>query len=329
MQERRAAIRVTCALPAAYSVTNRLSTLPARVTDLSMKGVRLWTGEPLMPGDQVTTSFLLPSEDRPLIVNGRVRWQGAEAGRSGGYQSGVEFGDVDETTQFCLQAFVTSSLQQVHRQAPAARPAEARPTLTRSQWLSIAAVIAGALAGLGLAGWIMAAERQKTLLRRDLADRSAKVMQLQTQQEQLQRSLSQEQASAADSRSEVQYLQAKRSELEYEIGWLNRNLADLKEVYLRVKTEREELRQQMADLQARFQSMPALRKAMRAAVQARQEAQQLAHRQLAARVKESDQLALEQGNRGYVMRAGLSTLSSTRLAVRVYTPEASADAGSP
>lgn len=326
MRERRTAVRVPCVLPAHYSVTNRLSTVSARVTDLSVNGLSLETAESLSPGDHVTTNLLLPGEDHPLVINGQVRWcAGLQADRSGAVRSGIGFSDLDDTTHFCLQAFVSSQLAQDHRP-----PAVSQSGAPRGRTIAVAAEwIVGALAVAGLGWWVVASEQQNTRLRRALVHQTAQFAQLQGRQDQLQQTLSQERAAVGESRTEMERLQARRQELEDQMTWLTRELADLKQAYGRVQAEREQLGQQLAALQARFQSIPELRKAIRAAKQAKRAARRAAWRQRLTRRRETDQLTLEHGNRGYVLFGGVPTLTSARLTIQVHSPESAPEIASP
>jgi len=172
-------------------------------------------------------------------------------------------------------------------------------------------------------------------LSHDLAQRELLVSQLQARNDQLearhqtlQRELEQTKAQAVSAQAELGRLQQQTAQLATEVRWFTQNLGDLKQVYLRVRTEREQLQthlrlleEQRTVLEERFKSIPELRKAIQKAQQAQAYRLREERRQWIEALREADRRELERGNRGYIIQAGQPTLTSARLSIRVHTPE--------
>ena len=320
MRERRSTVRVPCALPVQYSPTNRFSNFAGRLADVSVRGLGLSTPHPIERGAHLSAKLLLPGEDEPVILTGIVRWSSSTSSKHGDYESGIELTNVDDTTHFCLQSFVTARLtdaSSASRFTRQVRRGEIWNAIRASVW-AVSGVCSAALIW-----WIAVSERQKATLREDLAERAVIVGNLQVRQQALQQELGQAQLSAADAVTEIQRLQAERAQLETQLGWMTRSLTDLQDAYARVREERENLRRQIVEMEQRFQSIPELRKAMRTAVKTQRDARRLQRTAWIQRLRAADQDVLQRGNRGYVVQAGASTITGSRVAVRVYAPELS------
>ena len=86
-----------------------------------------------------------------------------------------------------------------------------------------------------------------------------------------------------------------------------------------MRSERTQLEQQQAELSRRLSSIQALRQAMREAVRLKRQERRQARASLRRR---ADRTITPQDNRGYVVYAGVPTLTSaSRLSIRVLTPE--------
>jgi len=303
MLERRAAMRVSCFLPAEYRLSDGTSASSGRVTNLSVHGLGLLTSTPLHPGNRLTTHVALPTDGASLELDGLVRWSMDSPGRDGSYLAGVEFERLDDTARFCLQHFIAD---------PSRRALPSRA-------IRFTVLLLGMLLIAGLSLWVLILQRKNEQLVQALAERTVIVTQLEARQQQLQEQLTQTGLRALDSAAEVERLQRQAARLETEIGWLSQNLRDLKGAYERVRSERMQLEQQQAELSRRLSSIPALRQAMREAVRlTRQE-----RRQARASRRRTDRTITPQDNRGYVVYAGVPTLTSasSRLSIRVLTPE--------
>ena len=309
MRERRATVRVGCFLPAEYRVAERSLVSPGRITDLSLGGLRLFTSRPLAGGERVTVTFTLPRDDNPVSVHGLIRWSGPASSGDPGCPVGVEFERLDETTRFCVQAFVTD---------------QTKPTsLLKVGWPLLVGIVSA-----GICVWILQLQRQKEQLRQTLAERTSVITQLEATHQQLAQELDQTKAAASLTATEIGRLQYQRAQLETELGWLNQNLGELKEAYLRVRDERDALQnrvqvleQQQAAFEQRLTSIPELRKAIRQTAQAEAKQRREQRRRWLARLREADQHTLRHGNRGYVVRDGHPTLVGSRLSIRVLSPE--------
>ena len=313
MRERRATVRVGCFLPAEYRVAERSLVSPGRITDLSLGGLRLFTSRPLAGGERVTVTFTLPRDDNPVSVHGLIRWSGPASSGDPGCPVGVEFERLDETTRFCVQAFVTD---------------QTKPTsLLKVGWPLLVGIVSA-----GICVWILQLQRQKEQLRQTLAERTSVITQLEATHQQLAQELDQTKAASSLTATEIGRLQHQRSQLETELGWLSQNLGELKQAYLRVRDERDALQnrvqvleQQQAALEQRLTSIPELRKAIRQAAQAQAKQRREQRSQWLARLRDADQQALQHGNRGYVVRDGHPTLAGSRLSIRVLPPESPAE----
>lgn len=329
MQERRAAVRVGCFLPAEYRLSDGSPLSPGRITNLSIHGLALLASRPIGGGERLAMRFLIPGDDEPFALDGIVRWSTPEPTPQGEHPLGVEFERLDDTSRFRLQAFVTEQTEQ---------PAQLIGRLERqvnrlrqripSRVVRIAIWAAGVAAMIVLGAWLLALHQQNTALRQTLVERAMIISQLEARQQQLQDALRQARAEASESLREIDRLKSQTAELEMEVGRLSQNLSELQASYARVQGERDQLSRQanalarqQAALEARFESIPELRKAIRMVVRSRQVKRREARLARVAQLRQADAARARAGNRGFVVYGGIPTLTSSRLSIRVYTPE--------
>lgn len=330
MRERRATVRVSCFLPAEYRLSDGTVTSSGQITNLSVQGLGLLTSQPLHPGHRLAARLALPNDGESLELAGLVRWSVDSPGRDGSSLAGVEFERLDETTRFCLQAFVTDQTHQGGRfRGRVSRTLAWVQRTIPLRALRLSGLLLGVLVMAALALWVLMLQRKNEQLVQALAERTLVVTQLEARQQQLQERLTQTGLQALDSASEVERLQRQTAHLEAQVGWLSQNLRDLKGAYERVRIERTQLadevghlERQQAELSHRLASVPDLQQAMREAVRVRRRDRRQAWLAQIAQQREQDRTAAQQGNRGYVVYEGTPTLTSgPRLSIRVLNPE--------
>ena len=330
MQERRATVRVACSLAADARLADGTTLSAGRLTNLSVQGAGLLISSPLAPGSRLTTRLTLPDDDLPLTLDGVVRWCATSPANGGTYPVGMELTALDDTARFRLQSFVTA--QTAHLGARGRLGSFSRwwpervPTrvVRASELLLIGLVIAT------LALWILILQRKNEQLLQALAERTVLISQLEARHQQLEEQVKQAGLEALDSAADIQRLQRHTARLEEDVEWLSQNLRDLKEAYARVQVERSILEQRQADLTQRLTSVAELRKAMRDAIQVGRRQRWEAWRQRLALLRETERLASQSGNRGYVMYQGRPTLTAGHhLAIHVHAPEAISSDSSP
>ena len=332
MRERRTTVRINCFLPAQYRPFDTTPEFSGLVTDVSVEGVRLLADHQFEEGQHVRVGFALPDHERaePLDVQGVVRWRAPQGQH--GFPPGLEFEQLDETSRFRLQSFITQRIEPV----PPGRPRAA--WARKSSWMSAMSIgwplMLGLIAATGCL-WILSLRREQERLQQALVERTAVMAQLQARQDELQHTLDQTRASASLMGMETRRLEGQREEFGQEIARLGTNLNALNQEFSKLQAERNALKQwvqaleqQQKILEQRLSSIPELRKALRQAY-VRQSQQQRAQmlQWWAARfrptAKSVDRL-VEGGNRGYLVRDGQSTAASNAsapLAIRVLAPE--------
>jgi chromosome segregation ATPase len=325
MEERRATVRSGCSLPAEYAFSDSPIGHHGRITNLSVKGLGLLARQINGQGSPVRVHFTLPSEEQPLAVNGIIRWRQDHASKHGLSSVGIEFVEPDDTTRFCLQAFVAGQVQQAKSAGQSRRIVSERPSGISSRVVTASGLLMAGLVVSGLLFWILMMRREMDALSQRLAERTTLATQLEARRGQLEETLRQSQAQAAVAVAEIERLQRQTAQLEEHIQWLSQNLGELTQAYQRVRDEREQLHQQIVQLEEqhkrfeeRLGSVPELRSAMRQAIRAQQGLLRRERAQRIERLRERDHATLQQGNRGYVMQSGQSTLTSTRLSIRVH-----------
>ena len=330
MRERRATVRVSCFLPAEYRLSDGTVTASGQVTNLSIQGLGLLTSQPLPPGNRLAARLALPDDGESLEIDGLIRWSVDSPARDGRYFSGVEFERLDETTRFCLQAFVTDQTQRGGRSRGRVGRTIARLRRTiPSRVIRVSGLLLGVLLIAGLSLWILMLRRKNEQLVQDVAERTMLIAQLEARQQQLQERLAQTGLQALNSAAEVERLQSQTAHLETQVGWLSQNLHDLKGAYERVRIERTQLAEEVGQLEAqqaeltrRLGSVPDLQQAMREAVHVRRQQRRQAWLAWLAQRHQRDRAVTQQDNRGYVVYGGAPTLTSaSHLSIRVLNPE--------
>ena len=329
MQERRTTVRVGCQLPAQYSLTGESSAWPARITNLSLHGLRLLASQAVSGERPLTVQFTLPSEDNPLTVIGMVCWDEIGAFQEGGYPIGLRFTGLDDTTRFCLQAFIAGQCQAV-AQMPGrlARMWRRLQGACPERFRNLAGPMMVGLIGAAIGVWILT-------LHQMLADRTTRLTHLQTDYHDLQGQLSQANANTAELERRAEGLVYHTLQLDAEMAWMAQHLSQLRGAYEHLRGEREAILQQLVQLDQervvldhRLQSLPELREAIQEATLLRQQQLRAARRQEVARVREADRRASESGNHGYLIHQGQPTFtasaatnSAAPMIVRVHAPE--------
>ena len=333
MRERRTTVRVGCFVPAAYRPADGSLDATGRITNLSIGGLRLLTHQPLSDGAHLALNFTLPNEEEPVSVAGLIRWNGPVVSGEIGRQVGVEFAKLDETTHFCLQAFVTDQTKPAVGIGRLGRGIEWRQDGLATRLLKVGWPLLIAILSAGLCLGILQLQQQKEQLRQTLAERTGVINQLEVARQQLAQELDHTRAAAALTATELGRLQQERAQLETDMGGLIRNLGEMRQAYLRLREERDALKdrmlvleQQQAVLATRLTSIPELHKAIREAYQVAATQRRAQRSQWVTRMREADQQALQHGNRGYVIHDGqpMLTSGSGRLSIRVLSPEPTA-----
>ena len=337
MQERRTTVRVGCFLPAQYSLAGDTSVWPARITNLSLQGLRLLASQAVSRERPVTVHFTLPSEEAPVTVRGMICWEEIGSSREGGHPIGLCFTGLDDTTRFCLQAFIAAQCQAV-----AQLPGRLARTWTRLQrrWPgrlpNLSGAVMAGLLGAAVGLWIFILQGKAEQLRQTLTQRTRLLTQLAADHQHVQGQLSQATAQTAALEIRAEGLQYHAAQLEAETAWLAQHLAQTQQAYEQVRREREamigelaRLDQERALLAHRLQSLPDLRAAIQEATLLRQQQLRAARRQQVARLRETDRRVSATGNHGYLIRQGQPTPTAsavtpdaaTPMIVRVHAPE--------
>lgn len=324
MRERRATVRVACCLATESRLSEGGAPSAGRLTNLSVRGAGFLLSSPLTPGNRLTTRLTLPNDDLPLTLDGVVRWCATSPVKGGSYPVGVELTPLDDTARFRLQSFVSAQTVQADAGGRLGPFIRWWPEGVPTRMVRVSELLLGGLLIAALALWILILQRKNEQLLQALAERTMLVSQLEARQQQLQEQVKQTGLEALDSAAEVQRLKSHTARLEGEVEWLAQNLRDLKEAYARVQLERRHLEQRQVELTQRLTSLPHLRQAMREAIRVRRRQRWEAWRQRAARLRETNRLASQHGNHGYVVYQGRPTLTAgQRLAIHVHAPESS------
>ena len=327
MQERRRTIRVPCRIDAACHRVEETPPASARLTNLSLRGAALVSSQGLDADAQVTLRFSLPHDDTPLSIGGRIRWTDGASGFPPRYAAGVEFGALDETTRFCLNAFLEEQAHHLKSVAPPSSPW--REPLQRIASLPLAKHVRGLVMALVIAGLslaILGLQRYNRRLRQTLEDHARVIQQLETHHELLVTELHTTQQQTALLGQQLNDLQLYTSQLESHADALADQLAQTRQEYVRLLDDRETLRQQFTQLEqqqqtleARFHSLPDLRQAMAEAIALQRRRVWLARRE---QLRLLDQQELASGNRGYLLQRSASP--DPTLSIRVHAPQEAA-----
>lgn len=330
MRERRTTVRVNCFLPTQYHLVDSPAISSGQVTNLSAEGVRLLATSPLQDNEHVRLSLLLPNEPETAVdVQGIVRWRQPDAATQEGHPVGVEFEGLDETTRFCLQSFIAEQAQrEPHTNGLGQRMRRLR-TSPLIRVLKIGWPLVIGLVGAGGCVWILHLQRQQEQLRETIAERAAVITQLEAQHHELQQALEQARAAASSAGTEVEQLQAQRTQFETQVTALTQNVRELQQAYQRLAEERDALKQwvqalehQQQALEQRLASVSELHKALRQAYRVRAKDRLERWRQWLTRLHRAPSEPRAEGNNGYLIRDGQPTTSSNRLSIRVLDPTA-------
>ena len=324
MQERRTSIRVDRLSRAQYCPADDLIPRDGRLANLSACGAGLLAQETHRVGERLTVSFSLPEEEELLTATGVVHWSDAQARQGRWYPLGLEWLPMEETARHRLQTFLSSRTQD--RSLPLGiwgmRSATVRPLLLRT------ALVLGVLLVAGFTLWVLSLSQKNRALGEALEQRNAIIRHVEAREATLEDELAAARAQLASTSNTVAHFGEQTQELEAEVGRLNGEVERFQQSYVRIREEREQLIQRVLDLQQerlrlakRLSSIPALRLAIREAVEARSSAQRHARQQtLMARKDAARRYALE-GNQGYLVRNGRPTAGRSTMWIRVHEPE--------
>jgi uncharacterized protein (TIGR02266 family) len=94
--DRRRHTRKPCSTAVTYATLDRV--FKGFLTNISTGGVFVETGEPLVPGQEITLTFSFPNQERPMKLTGQIVWSVEDRGM------GVKF----TTASYDLQVTVKS-----------------------------------------------------------------------------------------------------------------------------------------------------------------------------------------------------------------------------
>ena len=131
MQERRAFSRIPVKLGATYKLVQK-STVPrvAVADDLSLGGSHIYEAELLEPGWKISVALTLSSEGQ-VVLPGTVVWCRESRLKQGGYEAGIQWGEINPIFQARLKAFIAHrtpscgpTISTLREPSPAFFPAE-------------------------------------------------------------------------------------------------------------------------------------------------------------------------------------------------------------
>jgi len=324
MQERRTTIRVDRLSRAQYCPADDLVPRDGRLTDLSERGAGLLAQETHRLGARLTVSFSLPEEEEPLTATGVVHWSDARARHGQWYPLGLEWLPMEETARHRLQAFLSHRQPERPLQVSGERilHADFQPVLRR------VTLVLGVLLAAGFAVWVLTLSQKNRSLGEALEQRNAIIRYMEQREAALERELTSAQAQLATASTTAAAVGEQTQNFQAEVERLNGEVERFQESYVRLREEREQLVQRVLKLEqerlqlaARLSSLPALRVAIREAIEARRLAQRQAReRTLAASADATRQFAAED-NHGYLIRNGRPTAGRATMWIRVHEPE--------
>ena len=194
----------------------------------------------------------------------------------------------------------------------------------RAMLLLVLAVIAIA------SGWRVAAvERQKQQLARAYAQAQQIAQQLEAEREHLNNELVKVRQTVESQAGDIDTLQQELQEVQTRFAHTMGEIASLKKAHAELRQQNASLTAQLDEvgaekrqLEAKLSDLQALKLAIRDVKRKMWQERFAAWRAHAESQRQTDQLELASGNRGYVLRQGVPTLSTPlRLHVHVLEPE--------
>ncbi len=333
MQERRTTIRIGYTCRVQYCGSDDLLPRDGHLTDLSERGAGLRLREPHQHGERVTVSVALPGANDTLTASGVLHWSDAPAKGRHWYGAGVEWLPMEEAARNRLHAFLSSSAHP----ASAFRSAKThRPNWFWPLQLAVALVVVltGAWGSMSILQRMRALRQENLQLAATLHQRDSTITQLARDGQRFQEELVATKAHLSTTAEEILRLDERTQYLTGEVERLNRSTEGIQQSYFRVRQQREELTQQMLDLQrentmfaqerahlaSRLSSVPELRLAIREALAVRRQEEE-AKRQARIQVKrDAERQRALGGNQGYLVREGRPRLTQSTVWIRVHEP---------
>lgn len=110
-EERRASPRVAVSLEAAYRLSpGNPMPRPGWLKDISLGGSLIYQTEPLRPGSKISVTIGLPSEGQ-VVLPGTVAWCRESRMGHGGYEAGIQWGELNPIFQARLSTFLAHRVQ--------------------------------------------------------------------------------------------------------------------------------------------------------------------------------------------------------------------------
>jgi septal ring factor EnvC (AmiA/AmiB activator) len=154
--------------------------------------------------------------------------------------AGLAVTELDETSRFCLQAFVDAQLGQQNRFRMFRASSGSR---ARVAWLVMALAAAGCL------GWASMVSREQAQLNQRLVKRTVMVSQFEARQATLEQELGEAKKVALGFLSEINRLQDQTSQVMAEMSHLTEEFGALQHAYARIQDERERLRARLMEIE--------------------------------------------------------------------------------
>lgn len=67
------------------------------VNNFSKEGVGVLSDDSLYEGEDVEIEMLIPGDNVPVMISGKVAWSESDSDNSGGHKSGIQFNDINNT----------------------------------------------------------------------------------------------------------------------------------------------------------------------------------------------------------------------------------------
>lgn len=334
MQERRSTVRVPYERRVQCCQAEDFLPRDGRLCNLSERGAGVLVRTTPKPGERLTLSISLPGEDEPLIATGLVRWSCPEAPKSRWQSLGLEWLPLEEASRYRLRRFLYAATQQPVARSTA--PSRSwRPSLPAMRRVVFGLVLfAAAAAGGILCLWVLSLQGENRLLATEMSHRDAMISLLQQHNTRLAVELGTAKSSLEATTAEVVRLDRQTQQLGNEIQHLTTGVGEVQRSYRQVREERDQLMQQVlgleqerAALEKRLSSVDELRLAIRETIEARRLAQGVQRQLLAQERRTADLQLLTDGNQGYLIREGRSTLAPRTggggVIIRVLDPQPS------
>ena len=330
MQERRTSVRISYPCRAQYCPSANLEPKDGRLLNVSDRGAGLLIREPHGEGERLTVNFSFPGAEDAFTATGAVRWCQPPSLGSRWHTVGLGWLPLDEATRRQLHRFLQTSVHAAsfsttHRRAsaPPARRFAIVPIV-----LGWAAV--GALVGM-IFFWVVSLQQENRRLASTLLEHNAAIEHLHHLKTQLTQELGTATTRLAESSAEISRIDRRGQALSDQVEQLSTDLEQTRTSYVQVRQDREQLmervlalEQERTSLARRLASMEELRTAIRESIESRRRTLQQAQRISVVQAQRiADQRRLAEGNQGFLVREGQTTLGHSTVWIRVHEPEES------